>query len=390
MIAKIDSFLYRCIAAEKQNILLQGGRRSGKTYSTFHFINDVCGMIPNINVMVVCGSYPQLQATMQDFTDCLGVSVKGNVVNGYSARTGQNMLWQFRNLDAKEKAQGLKCDILFINEAVNVEQEVVETLSVGVRWLKLYNYNPTKKCYINTLIEPDGSNLLLTSWKDNPYLTPEQVAEFEALKERAQRPTATRHDIYMYKVYYLGEFSDMAGAVFGEIEKCTAEYYEQIPVTEVYGVDFGFAMDGDPTTMVGCKIYGKKIYLRQYIYERGLVNDEELAERMLKCGVNRYSLIFGDYGGAGKGRMTTLITADNGRWQGALAGGVPMQNAVKGTILDGLGQMLSMDGIVVTEDSVALRDEMDGYELDENGKPHGADHAIDAARYAVTYAKNYL
>jgi len=383
-------FFTRCIAEGRADILLQGGRRSGKTFATFQFIDAVGRTVGGLNVLVVCGSYPQLQSTMQDFTDCIGASVKGNVVNGYSAMTGLHTLWQFRNIDAKEKAQGVKCDIMFVNEAVNVAQEVIETLAVGVRWFKVYNFNPTKKGFIQSLIQADGGNLMLTTWASNPHLTPEQLQEFERMKERAQRPTATRHDEYMYRVYYCGEFSDMAGAVFGTVERVTTDHYREIPATEVYGVDFGFALDGDPTTMVGCKVWQKCAYFHEYIYERGLTNDEDLARRMVAAGVDRHSLIFGDYGGAGKGRMYTLITADNGKWEGDIAGGIPMQNAVKGTILDGLSQMLSMDAIYVTDTSTNLRDEMEGYELDDSGKPHGADHAIDAARYALTYAKNYL
>jgi hypothetical protein len=30
---------------------------------------------------------------------------------------------------------------------------------------------------------------------------------------------------------------------------------------------------------------------------------------------------------------------------------------------------------------------MENYSIDENGKPQGADHGIDAARYAYNYSK---
>lgn len=383
-------FITDCIAHEESNILLQGGRRSGKTYATFQTLESIGNMVGNLNILVVCGQFPQLQATMQDFTDCLNIPVKANIINGYSARSGKGTMWQFRNIDSKEKAQGTKCDILFVNEAVNVLEEVVDTLSFGVRWFKIYNYNPTKKCYLQRLMNDDGSNLMITTWKDNPYLTEEQQHDFERMKERALRPAASRYEIMLYEVYYKGNFSELAGAVFGSVGKITEEYYKQIPATEVYGVDFGFAMDGDPTTMIGCKIYKSKIHLHQYIYERGLTNDEELAHRMVACGIDRYSLVFGDYGGAGKGRMNTLVTADNGRWTGEIAGGIPLQDAVKTAILDGLSQMLSMDGILITDTSTDMIDEFEAYELDSNGKPKGDDHAIDAARYAVVYAKNFL
>ena len=387
MISRTFADFFRRTGSER-HIFLQGGRRSGKTYATFQYLRAYAGLVGNCKVLVVCATYPQLQKTMEDFQGATGVQVSGSIVNGYHAATEGGVVWQFAHFDHPTKAQGTQCDFLFVNECVNVDRSVAEVLMQSARVQCFYNYNPTKKFWGNDF--QNANNVMLTTFKDNAWLPSEQVAEFEALKERAQSPTATRHDEYMYRVYYCGEFSDIAGAVFGTIQHITDNYYTQIPVTECYGVDFGFALDGDPTAMVGCKVWNGTAYFKEYIYERGLTNDEELARKMLAAGVNRYSLIFGDYGGAGKGRMETLITADRGRWTGDLAGGIPMQNAVKGTIKDGLSQMLSMDAIYVTDTSQNLRDEMEKYELDENGKPHGQDHAIDAARYAFVYAKNFL
>lgn len=387
MISKAYADFFRRSGNER-HVFLQGGRRSGKTFATFQYLEAYAGLITGCKIMVVCATYPQLQKTMEDFERALGVTVSGSLVSGYHAKTFGEVLWQFAHFDHPTKAQGTQCDFLFINECVNVDRSVAEVLMQSARLQCFYNFNPTKKFWGSDFM--NERNVMCTTFRDNAYLTTEQKAEFEALKERAQRPGATRHDEYMYRVYYCGEFSDMAGAVFGAIGKVSERLYKEIPVTEVYGVDFGFAMDGDPTTMIGVKVWEKQLYIHQYIYERGLTNDEDLAHRMIAAGVNRYSLIFGDYGGAGKGRMATLITADNGRWEGEIAGGIPMQNAVKGTILDGISQMLSFDAISITETSVATIDEFENYELDENGKPKGADHAIDAARYAATYAKNYL
>lgn len=387
MISKTFADFFKRTGAER-HVFLQGGRRSGKTYATFQYLRAYAGLIGGCKVLVVCASYPQLQKTMEDYQGATGVMVSGSIVGGYHATTEGGTVWQFAHFDHPTKAQGTQCDFLFINECVNVERAVAEVLMQSARLQCFYNYNPTKRFWGSDF--QNSNNVMHTTFRDNTYLTPAQTAEFEALKERAQRPTSTRHDEYMYRVYYCGEFSDMAGAVFGSVERVTTDHYKEIPATEVYGVDFGFALDGDPTTMVGCKVWQKCAYFHEYVYERGLTNDEELARRMVAAGVDRHSLIFGDYGGAGKGRMYTLITADNGKWEGDIAGGIPMQNAVKGTILDGLSQMLSMDAIYVTDTSTNLRDEMEGYELDDGGKPHGADHAIDAARYALMYAKNYL
>ena len=59
-------------------------------------------------------------------------------------------------------------------------------------------------------------------------------------------------------------------------------------------------------------------------------------------------------------------------------------NAKKGKVVDGIQKMLNYDKIFVTDTSVNLRRELDGYELNAEGKPKGDDHLIDATRYAVT------
>lgn len=373
----------------ERDILMCGGRRSGKTFSTFRHLqvkNDLIG--GGRKVLVCTYQNPALQATMEDFYASTGMTIRGNFATGYTAVSKYGTLWQFRSFDTKEKAQGTQCDDLFINEAVNMPEDVAIVLRASVRDQIYYNFNPTKHWWGEAF--ENETNTLVTTFRDNPYLTPEQVEDFERYRERAQRPNATRFDQYAYQVYYLGNYANMVGSVFGTVESCTREEYFNLPAMEALGMDFGFATDGDPTTLMGVKIYAKKIYVHQYIYERGLTSDEELAHRLVALGVTPATQIFADYGGMGRGRMQTLITADNGRWEGDIAGGFAFCNAIKTTIMDGLSQMLSMDGIVVTEGSDLARLEFEGYALDENGKPHGDDHAIDAARYAYTYLNRVI
>ena len=381
-------FFVDCVSRGDTHILCQGGRRSAKTQSTFRFLDIIGARMGGIKILVACYQFPSLQKTMEDFTDSLGVTINGNFITGYSARTTNDVVWQFCNFDSREKAQGTAADFMFVNEAIQfpAEKSIVETLIPSIRYCTIYNYNPTKRSFLDKYVKDDGSNLLRTTWKDNPYLTTQQIAEFEAMKERAQRPNATRHDIYQYQVYYLGNYANMVGAVFGNVEHCSVADYRNIPAEECFGLDFGFATDGDPTVLVGLKVFERKIYVHEYIYQQGLTSDIELGERMLGCGITYATVISADYGGNGKGRIRTLRTADNGRWEGDLANGFAIMGARKTGIIDGLSQMLAYDGVVITDTSVNTTDEYEGYTLDENNKTHGADHAIDASRYAFQYA----
>lgn len=371
-------------------LFLQGGRRSGKTINTFLWLRMLGYMRRGtIHIMVVGNTFPALQKTIADFTLATGLTPQGSLTQGLHVQDG-NLLWQFDHFDTYTKAQGTMADYLFINEAVNMKPDIIEVLVQGIRGQIIFNYNPTHRVRFERWY--NEKNVKITTWKDNPYLTPAQREEFEMLKVRAQSAGATRRDIYLYDVYYLGLFSELTGAVFGTIELNTYNDYCQVPAQEVIGIDFGFATNGDPTTVIGVKVYKNKLFVHQYIYERGLTSDITLAYKLRECGFNEYTFMLADYGGMGKGRIATLVTADNGRWKEdpLIGNGFNIQNAIKTQVLDGLSQLLSFDKIVLTNTSVDTRNEIEAYEIDDKGKPKGEDHAIDAMRYAGIYAKNYL
>lgn len=383
---KYREFLLRTYDSER-HVVLMGGRRSGKTYATFQWLAQVGELLGGCEILVVCAEYAPLQRTMEDFVGAVGVTPHGSLVHGYTATTAGNVRWKFAHFASAEKAQGTKCDYLFVNEAVNVPHEVITALLPAVRRQAYYNFNPTAKGWLNDYMTE--ANTLRTTWRDNPHLTEEQREIFEEYKRRAESPTASVIDRRAYAVYYLGEFADYGGKIFGGVERCSVEQYRNISAPEFYGLDFGFAAteNSDPTVLIGCKIFAGRVYAHQYIYEVGLVRDEDLGAKLLACGIENTTPIYCDYGGLGATRIRALRTAGEGRWQGALAAGFAVQNAIKTEILDGIGVILAYDGITITETSKALEMELEEYRLNERGKLEGADHGIDAMRYAVVTAK---
>lgn len=366
--------------ADERHVFLQGGRRSGKTFATFLHLFILTSFIiysgeaKSLTVMVVCAQYSQLQSTMIDFEKALGVKIVGNKALGDHATTcNGRVLWQFKSFDDATKVQGTQCDYTFFNEAPNIPEDVARVQMMSTRMQCIYNFNPTRKFWGQAYM--NSNNTLCTTFRDNSYLTDLQREEFEAIREKALKPTARKIDTYQYKVYYLGEFAELTGNVFGGILRCSAADYFNVPAREAIGLDFGFATEGDPTVCVGVKIHERRLYIHEYIYERGLINDGDLAARFEACGFNPYTVIFADYGGMGRTRMDNLVRHH----------GYTIRNAIKGSIMEGINAMLAAGDIVVTDCSAATADEFENYELLENGRPHGDDHAIDAARYAFNY-----
>lgn len=374
-------------------VVLQGGRRSGKSFAVYHWLHFLASGAP-VTIGVVAASFPALQLAMNDFTRATGLQITGSIMLGYSCALSNGSRFLFRSFDTYQKAQGSTFDILYLEEALNIDEQIVSVLSMSVTGQIFAAFNPTKQSYIDRYIAKDKSNLLITTYKDNPHLTPAQLAEFAEIERRASLPTASLLDVYNKKVYCDGVFGELSGRVFKFVHTCTTEEYEEVPAPELFGLDFGFTQSeqSDATALVGCKLYKGRAYYRQYIYSTQLADNKALALRMAELGMDVYTPIVGDYGGMGGGRIKALVTAGDYQWnEPEISSGFSVQNAQKGKVLDGLNKMNQYE-IWVTEESVDLREEMDGYELNAEGKPKSgiADHAIDACRYATnSYYNNF-
>ena len=370
-----------------RHLIIQGSRRSGKSFNVYKYIALLSSSVTPITTYVVAATYPACMLAIDDYKRATGQSVTGSTQHGYVSRYPNGSLVIFRAFDVPEKAQGTSCDYCVVEEALNVPEQVVSVLSMSVRKQMFFVYNPTKASYLDKYLLPDNSNYLKTTFKDNPHLTPEQISEFELIRERAQSPTASILDRYNYQVYYLGEFQAVGGKVFMNIYTCTDEEFDKIPTPPVYGLDFGLVNNRDKTALVAVKVSEGCLYAKELIYSDQLANNKDLAFRMADLGLDSYTTVYADYGGLGKERLKALATAGNYEWtESPINRGFNVVNARKGKIIDGLQKMLQYDKIVLTESSQNLHIEMDNYELTNEGKPKGSDHAIDAMRYAVTSA----
>lgn len=371
---------------DERYLILQGSRRSGKSIACFQWITlKLLGEKKECCVM--CSTYPSAMNAVKDFQLATGLDVSGNQIYGTCHMFDNGSVIYFKAFDIPTKAQGTYCDYAIVEEALNIDEKIFSVFAMSIRKQVYFLYNPTRTAWTDKYLAPDKHNYLKTTFKDNPYLQPEQLEEFTILKEKAQSPTATIWDQYAYNVYYLGDFSQMSGKVFAQIYTCTDEEFDNIPMPPVYGLDFGLVDGRDKTALVAVKVFQGCLYAKELIYSDQLSNNKALAFKMAECGMDCYSQIYGDYGGLGKTRMQSLITAGDYQWtEKEICRGFNIANARKGKIMDGITKMLQYDKIVVTESSRNLHLEMDNYELTDEGKPKGNDHAVDAFRYAVVSA----
>lgn len=117
----------------------------------------------------------------------------------------------FNSYDNGEKAKGIACDWLWMNEGNNFTEQQYIDLSASVRCGVIVDRNPNSECFT----ERNGFTLLHSDWtfnKDN--LTAQQLAWFAGLKAKAESQDATAADIAFYRMYYLGEYAEIAGTIF--------------------------------------------------------------------------------------------------------------------------------------------------------------------------------
>lgn len=359
-------------------LLIQGGRRSGKSIAVYKWIT-LLASAEVLKVYVVAASYPAAMLAVQDFELATGLTVTGSAVHGYNCTLFNGSVIAFKAFDIPTKAQGTSADIVVLEEALNIPEQVVSVLSLSVRKQIIAIYNPTRTSYLEKY--NTKNNFLKTTWKDNVFLGDAQRAEFEYIKERAMSETASVLDLYNYKVYYLGEFSEMGGKVFREIYSCTEEAFEDLDTYSVYGLDFGFTDGGDHTAVVKCKIYNNCLYLKEIINDRYLSKTVDLAHKLRnEFDISNLDYLVCDYGGLGKEKIKELAELD-----------FNVVNALKGKVVDGLQSMLQFDKIICTETSNNLRKELSDYELNTEGREIGPhQNLVDASRYAAVFLKKKI
>lgn len=118
----------------------------------------------------------------------------------------------FNSYQNAETAKGIACDYLFINEANNFSKQQYTDLLANVRKGVFLDYNPNVKFWVDDYFEE--SEICHSTWQDNPYLTPLQLEYFANLKRLAEKDGASAIDIRNYRIYYLGEYSELKGSIF--------------------------------------------------------------------------------------------------------------------------------------------------------------------------------
>lgn len=205
--------------------------------------------------------------------------------------------------------------------------------------------------------------ILKTTYLDNRFLTDDDRRNYEG-----------ERDAYFRSVYTLGEWGEQAGAV---LPNWHAEDLSELKMSADrlrHGLDFGYCHDPAAAVRLHADIGRGKIYVLEELWAKGLSN-EELARR-LKGFCGRQPIVCDS--------AEPKSIAELRRY------GLAALPARKGpdSLRHGLRFLQGMD-IIVDLGCVNMMEELEGYRWRKAADgsslpiPHGADHLLDAMRYAL-------
>lgn len=344
-----------------------GSTRSSKTYSTLQLLYLIA-IRKKVHISIVSVNMPHLKrGCLKDFQyivqeeNYAGIKEENKSDKKFIFTNGS--IIEFFSCDNAGKLRGSQRDILFINECNLISAECYRQLAIRTSNTIFLDYNPTNMFWIDDLRSREDFIEFHSTYKDNDYLSEQQIKEIESNKNNEG----------WWRVYGLGLQGETEGLVYKRFEM-----FNECPTGKtVWGLDFGY---NDPTALVKTVESMNDIYVEEYLYKTKLSVED--IYKAISSIVPK-----GD-----------LIVADNARpeiIEHLRKKGIKIKPCIKGknSIIDGIqyingfnihikGKHLQNEIINYTYEKDELTDKYIEQPIDKNN------HLLDAMRYAITYNKN--
>ena len=213
---QINKIYFDYFRSRSGSWILCGGRRSGKTFAICQRLIGLCIRHRTVvNVATMTAEQGRLGAYADMKNIIAGIGGDGWVTMLESPReirfaNGSRIF--FNSYQASQTAKGVACDYLYMNEANAFTEQHYVDLMANVRMGVFLDFNPNFHFWIDKYF--GEGDILRTTWRDNPLLTDAQREYFRRLKELGTAPGASAVNVRNFKVYYLGEYSDLEGDIF--------------------------------------------------------------------------------------------------------------------------------------------------------------------------------
>lgn len=266
-------------------VSLSGGSRSAKTRS---ILQQLILFEHNKRICIVKDTLKNIKQTiLLDFEDILNLDKINYKVNKTNLRykVGTNE-FHFTAFPTVDSAKGYATDILVADEADSVEKEIVEQLKMRLREKMYITYNPSSMFWANTL--ENKNNKLVTTFKDNPFLSEQLLTNFEEIKRRGENAPAGSYERNYYLTYYCGIFTNLFNSELFSTSDLTFQEFEVDKNLNNYSV-------ADPSFGVGANYFAcPSVFVKDniiYCYDILLSPFVQIEEYVQRCKSNTYNFM---------------------------------------------------------------------------------------------------
>jgi phage terminase large subunit len=356
--------------------VIQGGTSAGKTLAILAVLIDIAAK-KKTEISVVSESIPHLRrGAIKDFAKVMQwtgrwVADRWNkTLLTYNFANGSVI--EFFSADSEARLRGARRQVVYINEANNIDFESYYQLAIRTSEAIYIDFNPTHEFWAHTEVLPEqDAELIILTYNDNEALPDTIKRDIELNRTKAE---TSAYWANWWKVYGLGQVGTLQGAIYEDFE-----VVEGIDVSRAkfvaLGLDWGFS--NDPTALVAIYRQGDCLLIQELLYATGLTN-QDIADKLRSLGITRAWEIVAD-------------SAEPKSIEEIYRLGFNIKPAEKGpdSVRNGI-DILKRYKLQVTKDSTNLIKELRSYTwaTDKEGKNTGVpidsfNHACDAMRYVA-------
>jgi len=356
--------------------VIQGGTSAGKTLAILAVLINIAAK-NKTEISVVSESIPHLRrGAIKDFAKVMQwtgrwVADRWNkTLLTYHFANGS--IIEFFSADSEARLRGARRQVVYINEANNIDFESYYQLAIRTSEAIYIDFNPTHEFWAHTEVLPEqDAELIILTYNDNEALPDTIKRDIELNRTKAE---TSAYWANWWKVYGLGQVGTLQGAIYEDFE-----VVEGIDVSRAkfvaLGLDWGFS--NDPTALVAIYRQGDCLLIQELLYSTGLTN-QDIADKLRTLGITRAWEIVAD-------------SAEPKSIEEIYRLGFNIKPAEKGpdSVRNGI-DILKRFKLQVTKDSTNLIKELRSYTwaTDKEGKNTGVpidsfNHACDAMRYVA-------
>ena len=270
--------------SDKRFVLNQGASRSSKSYSVAQLAVVIALREPNLVISIVRKTFPALRAgMMRDFFEILNnlnlYDKKNHNKTQHTYNFANGSMIEFMSVDDQAKVRGRKRHYCIIDEANDLWEDDFLQLNLRTEKKLIMMYNPSdRESWLYNLPE-EKTIRIISTYKDNPFLGPEQIAEIESLKEK---------DEALWLIFGLGQRAITKENIYSNFS-----YLHEKPerfTKFIYGIDYGYT---HPTALVKVWYYEDELFIEEIIYEKALTTPDIL-RRVENAGITYKDMIIAE------------------------------------------------------------------------------------------------